>query len=206
MGKGNSVGARRYAGLFASMAIALTLVGCGGLGLLPYQTDIKNTNFRSYDAVQTAYESISPGLTRESDLGKLGFDAAGSPNVEILSYLGVIERFMPRDSIKFDELDPAVQSCIQARDACSAYVFKPERLHQERDGNWFLDILGFERTTVNYGWSAEVVLLIQDGRVAYKVMSGKPHIHDYHDLVQPLGPFQDLGGAIVHGARAAAAF
>jgi hypothetical protein len=206
MGKGNSVGARRYAGLFASMAIALALVGCGGLGLLPYQTDIKNTNFKSYDAVQTAYESVSPGLTRESDLGKLGFDAAGSPNVEILSYLGVIERFIPRDSIKFDELDPAVQSCIAARDACSAYVFKPERLHEEREGNWFLDILGFERTTVNYGWSAEVVLLIHDGRVAYKVMSGKPHIHDYHDLVQPLGPFQDLGGVVVHGARAAAAF
>lgn len=204
MGKGNSVGARRYAGLFASMAIALALVGCGGLGLLPYQTDIKNTNFRSYGAVQAAYEAVAPGLTRESDLGKLGFDAAGSPNVEVLSYLGVIERFIPRDSTKFDKLDPAVQSCIEARNACSAYVFKPERLHEESEGNWFLDILGFERTTVNYGWSAEVVLLIHDGRVAYKVMSGKPHIHDYHDLVQPLGPLQVLGGVVAHGERAAA--
>jgi hypothetical protein len=206
MGKGNSVGARRYAGVIASMAIALALVGCGGLGLLPYQTEIKNSNFRSYDAVQAAYESIRPGLTRESDLGKLGFDAGGSPNVEILSYLGVIERFMPRDSIKFDELDPSVKSCIEARDSCSAYVFKPERLDEERDGNWFLDVLGFERTTVNSGWSAEVVLLIQDGRVAYKIMSGRPHINGYRDVVQPLGPFQDLGSAVVHGARAAATF
>ena len=204
MGTGKSGNARRYAGLVASMAITLALVGCGGLGLLPYQTDIKNTNFRSYTEVQTAYEAVSPGITRESDLGKLGFDAAGSPNVEVLSYLGVIERFMPRDSIKFDELDPAVQGCIAARDACSAYVFKPERLHQEREGNWLLDILGFERTTINYGWSAEVVLLIHDGRVAYKVMSGKPNIHDYHDLVQPLGPLQDLSGAVVHGAKIAA--
>jgi hypothetical protein len=206
MGKGSNVGAGRYAGLFASMAVTLALVGCGGLGLLPYQTDIKNTNFRSYGAVQTAYETITPGLTRESDLTKIGFDATGSPNVEILSYLGVIERFMPRDSIKFDELDPAVRACIEARDSCSAYVFRPERLHQEREGNWLLDVLGFERTTINYGWSAEVVLLIQDGRVAYKVMSGKPNIHDYHDLVHPLGPLQDLSGAVVGGAKAAAAF
>jgi hypothetical protein len=193
-------GLRRYAGLIASMTVTLALVGCGGLGLLPYRTDIKNTNFKSYGAVQTAYEAITPGLTRESDLSKLGFDAANSPNVEVLSYLGVIERFMPRDSIKFDELDPAVQSCIEARDECSAYVFKPERLHQERQGNWLLDVLGFERTTVNYGWSAEVVILIHDGRVAYKVMSGEPNIHDYHNLVQPLGPLQDFGGAVVHTA------
>ncbi len=48
---------------------------------------------------------------------------------------------MPRDSIKFDQLDPAVQSCIEARESCSAYIFKPERIHEERTGNWFLDIL-----------------------------------------------------------------
>ena len=111
---------------------------------------------------------------------------------------------MPRDSIKFDRLDPAVQHCIDARDHCTAMVFRPERLHQERTGNWFLDVLGFERTTVNYGWSAEVILLVQDGRVAYKVMSGRPNIQDYHDKVSPLGPFQDLGNAVIRTASSAA--
>ncbi|HEX3674792.1 MAG TPA: hypothetical protein VHU87_10995 [Rhizomicrobium sp.] len=188
----------------ASLFVTLSLVGCGGLGLLPYQTDVKNTNFRSYDSVQIAYKQIAPGVTRESQLSELGFDAASAPNVEVLSYLGVIERFMPRDSIKFDNLDPAVQSCIQARDRCTAYVFKPERLHQQRTGNWFLDVLGFERTTVSYGWSAEIVLLMQDGRVAYKVMSGRPRIQDYHDNVQPLGPLQDLGNTMLRTASKAA--
>jgi hypothetical protein len=197
-------GARRYARVAASLFVTLSLVGCGGLGLLPYQTDVKNTNFKSYDAVQIAYKSISPGVTRESQLSDLGFDAASTPNVEVLSYLGVIERFMPRDSVKFDSLDPAVQSCIEARDRCTAYVFRPERLHQQRTGNWFLDILGFERTTVSYGWSAEVVLLMQDGRVAYKVMSGRPRIQDYHDNVQPLGPLQDLGGSLMRAGTKAA--
>jgi hypothetical protein len=192
---------RRYARIVVSLLITLVLVGCGGLGLLPYQTDVQNSDFQTYKSVQVAYRSITPGTTLASDLSHMGFDAARSPNVEVLSYLGVIERFMPRDSIHFDTLAPAVQACIDARDRCTAYVFNPQRLHRERRGSAFLDILGFQRVTVNTGWSAEVILLIQDGRVAYKVMSGRPHIEDVHDSVQPLGPLQDIGGTAVHTAQ-----
>lgn len=199
--EGERGGARRYARVIASLAVTLGLVGCGGWGLLPRKADIKNTNFRSYSAVEAAYKTISPGATRETDLAQLGFDSAESPNVEVVSYLGVIERFMPRDSIKFDQLDPAVQTCIEARDRCSAFIFKPERIHEERTGNWFLDVLGFERESISYGWSAEVMLLMQDGRVVYKVMGGRPRINDYHDDVEPLGPFQDLRGSVLAATR-----
>jgi hypothetical protein len=186
--------------------MALTLVGCGGLGLLPRQTEVKNTSFRSYDAVETAYRTITPGTTRQTDLSQVGFDASQSPNVEILSYLGVIEKFMPHDSIKFDALDPAVRNCIEARGGCSAYVFRLARMHRERTGNWLLDILGFRRATMTQGWSAEVMLLVQDERVVYKVISGRPHIQDFNDNVQPLGPLQDLGGTVTHTASRVTAF
>jgi hypothetical protein len=198
--EGSRENARRYARLIVSMAVTLVLVGCGGLGLLPYQTDIETTHFQSYQAVEAAYKEITPGQTPASALGQIGFDSARSPNVEILSYLGVIERFMPRNSISFDELDPAVQSCIEARDRCTAYVFHPSRLHQERTGSIVLDLFGFERTTVSTGWTAEVVFLVEDGRVAYKVMSGKPNIDTSHDLVQPLGPLQDFGDTVIRTA------
>src|SRR6202012_5634923 len=178
MGVANRGDTRRYARIVASLAVTLVLVGCGGLGLLPHQTDNQNTKFHSYKQVSTAYDHIMPGVTRISDLTDIGFDAWTTPNVEMLSYLGIIERFIPRASIKYEALNPAVRSCIDARDHCTALVFRPERLHQERTGNWFLDVLGFERTTVSYGWSAEVVLLVQDGRVAYKGISGKPNIQD----------------------------
>jgi hypothetical protein len=175
-------------------------VGCGGFGLLPHQTSINTSHFGSYVEVETAYNDIVPGQTLVSDLGKMGFDSATNANVEVLSYLGVIERFMPRDSIRFDRLDPAVQGCIEARDRCSAFVFRPQRLEQERQGNILLDLLGFERTTLNHGWSAEVTLLVENGRVAYKVMSGRPRIEDYNNTVSPLGPLQDLGGTAVRTA------
>lgn len=192
---------RRYLRVIASLMVTLALVGCGGLGLLPYQSDVQNSGFTSYKQVRAAYAAITPGRTLASDLSKLGFDATRSPNVQVLSYLGVIERFMPRNSISFDKLAPAVQACIDARDRCTAYVFKPEKLHRERRGNFFLDVLGFQRVTVKTGWSADVILLVQDGRVAYKVMSGRPRIEDVHDRVQPLGPLQDIGGTVMHTAQ-----
>lgn len=193
-------GSRRYAKLAVILGITLSLVGCGGAaGLLPHGSDLSdNQSFKTFGEVQSAYASIVPGQTREAELTKLGFDASVQPNTEMISYLGVIERFMPRDSIKFDHLAKPVRTCIEAQERCSAYVFRPSRLEQQRTGSVFLDLLGFERTTVDHGWAAEVVLLMQDGRVAYKVMSGKPHIEGYHDDIQPLGPFQNFGDQAVH--------
>jgi hypothetical protein len=194
-------GSRRYAKIVGVLTITLALVGCGGLSLLPHRSDLaEDQNFQSYDQVAAAYQSIVPGQTREADLNKLGFNAAIQPNAEVISYLGVIERFMPRDSIRFDHLAKPVKSCIEAQERCSAYVFRPSRLDQQRTGSIFLDLMGFERTTIDRGWAAEVVLLMQDGHVAYKVMSGKPHIEGYHDDIQPLGPLQDLGDQSVHAA------
>jgi hypothetical protein len=206
MGTGERSGASRYARVIASVLVTLTLVGCGGLTLLPYQTDINNSNFKSYQDVEVAYRTITPGTTHASDLDEMGFDATRSPNVEVLSYLGVIERFMPRDSMRFDTLAPPVQSCIEAREGCTAYVFRPEHIEKVRTGNFFLDVFGFQRTTMKTGWSAEVIILVQDGRVAYKVMSGKPRIEDFEDKIQPLGPFQDIGGAVIRTASRAAGF
>jgi len=192
-------GSRRYARIAGVLAITLALVGCGGLSLLPHRTDLaEDQNFQTYDQVADAYKDIVPGQTREADLNKLGFNAAVQPNAEVISYLGVIERFMPRDSIRFDHLALPVKACIEAQERCSAYVFRPSRLEQDRTGSIFLDLMGFERTTLDHGWAAEVVLLMQDGRVAYKVMSGKPHIEGYHDDIQPLGPLQNLGDQAVH--------
>jgi hypothetical protein len=185
---------RRTIKIIVSATFMLSLVGCGGLGLLPHETQISaNPNFQTYEQVTAAYTDIVPGSTRLSDLSKLGFDTATTPNVEVLSYLGVIERFMPRNTLTFDHLAAPVQACIEAQDRCSAFVFHPQHIESHRTGSIFLDVLGFERETLDTGWQAEVVLLMQDGHVSYKLMSGKPRIEDMHDTVQPLGPLQDIG-------------
>jgi hypothetical protein len=194
---GNKVRSSR---VILSVGFMMTLVGCGGFGLLPHETKISTTQFESYSQVEAAYANVEPGTTRLSELQKLGFDAASTPNVEVLSYLGVIERFMPRNSLTFDKLAKPVQDCILAQDRCTAFVFHPEHIESRRMGSLFLDLLGFERDTVKTGWAAEVVLLMQDGRVAYKLMSGHPKIEDTHSTVQPLGPLQDIGSTMMRTA------
>ncbi len=183
----------------SAVLVTLVLVGCG-TSLLPAQTETANGGFKTYAELRTAYDHVVPGKTRASQLTQIGFDAS-QPNVEVLSYLGVIERFMPRDSVKFDNLAPPVRACIMAQDRCTAYVFKPSITQAHREGDTMLDVFGFDRTTVSKGWSAEVTLLVQDGRVAYKLMQGTPNIQTTTEKVQPLGPLQDVGQAIVPAAE-----
>lgn len=193
-----SVKAARLA-IPAALAAVLFLAGCGG-SLLPAQTDHINGKFKNFDDVKAAYARVQPGRTRVTDLSGIGFDLT-EPNVEQLSYLGVMERFMPRANMTQDEVAPEVRNCLRARDHCVGYVFRPSMVHSERTGDTMLDVFGFDRTTVNHGWSAEVTLLVQDDRVAYKVISSKPNINETHEKVQPLGPLQDLGNAVVPAAE-----
>jgi len=190
-------GVRRRWGLFAIQGLAIVLGACSALGVsktdfLPgEETDA--SAFVSYDAVEAAYGNVRAGETRTPELAQLGFDQDTAPNVERLSYLGVMDRFLPGSSVRFDKLAPAVQNCIEAQEHCSAVVFRPARLNAQRSGSLLLDLLGFERVTVSKGWSAEVTFLMEDGTVVYKVLQGKPRIQEVRDRVQPLGPLQDFG-------------
>ena len=107
-----------------------------------------HAGFRSLQQFRAAYARVAPGITAEAELDRLGFNLA-APDARTLSYLGVIEHFMPRDSQAFDRLDPAMRSCFESRDGCTARIFRMAP-------------------------QARIVLLIHDGRVAYKAISGVP--------------------------------
>ena len=191
--------------LMAAFALALTGCGGGSGGLLPAENNQAAMRFTTYDQVVGAFDQIVPGRTEEEDLAHIGFDPK-TGNVQVLSYLGIEERFMPHDSFKFDRLSPAVQSCILSEIACTGYVFTPEHSGSKRIGNTTLDLLGFQRVTRMEHWSAEVILLVQDGIVVHKVFSGHPRTESIDDKVTPLGPLQDVGGILVRGGQAAANF
>jgi hypothetical protein len=187
--------------LRASAAASVCALGLGACGsLLPQQTDHASGQFKNYAALKQAYDHVTPGRTRVNDLSGMGFDSS-EPNVEELSYLGVMERFLPRANMGLNDLAPEVRNCVNLRQRCTAFVFRPSLEHSERTGDTMLDVFGFDRTTVSHGWSAEVTLLVEDDRVIYKVISGKPHIENEQEKVQPLGPLQDLGSAVVPAAE-----
>jgi hypothetical protein len=192
-------------------ALTAALSGCAGANnrLLPQSTTSQNAQFETYGSVMTAYDAIQPGRTSAEQLPQLGFDVMSSPNVEVLNYLGIVERFMPRESITLASLSRPVRRCIAARQGCIGYVFKPNKHVDQRMGNVVLDALSFRRLTVTTGWSAEVLVLVQNGTVTYKLFSGQPRMDGTQLRVQPLGPVQDLtntASGAVAGAVTGAAF
>ena len=188
--------------LLASASLVL-LAGCGGL--LPDQKAASATPFESYDQVVEAFDQIVPGMTHAEDLPNLGFDAR-TGNAQVLSYLNIEERFLPAAGVRWEHLNPAVQACIRAEAWCTGFLFRPSRTDTKRLGALVPDVLGFRRVTRSESWSAEVILLVMNGRVVHKVFSGNPHTQNLEDRRQPLGPLQDLGGALAHAATSAPSY
>ena len=165
MGEGKAGGSFRHGASIAIAVVTLALLVCGTLTLLPRPYENRTESLKTPQELARAYTKVQAGETRASDLASLGFDRAAG-NVQILSYLGVIERFAA-DSRSFDRLAPELQTCIEARDRCTAFVF---RAGAKRTSGMFASFgLGAANAASR---EAEVTLIVQDGRVAYKAISG----------------------------------
>jgi hypothetical protein len=132
----------RIYGLFAALVV---LVGCA-LGLMA-RPHVRESPILPAQVMSSAYDGLRPGVTPVSQLSRLGFDTKKAMR---LSYLGMIEQFMPGDSFDFDGLDPAVHNCFLARERCDAFVFPLK----DRPGT-------------------RALVLTEAGRVAYKSLSAK---------------------------------
>lgn len=181
----------------------VALAGCGGG--LPAQQGRSASPFETYDQVVESFDQIVPGMTHAEDLPNLGFDAR-TGDVDVLSYVDIEARFMPAAGVRWEQLDPAVRACIRAQLYCTGYLFRPSRDASNRVGALVPDVLGFQRITRRSHWSAEVTLLVMNGRVIHKVFSGHPRSETLEDRRQPLGPLQDLGGALAHAAGSASPY
>jgi hypothetical protein len=123
-----------------------------------------------------AYARVRPGETSVSDLASLGLDQ-GTSNVEMLSYLSVMERVVPHDSHGVDGLDDAVRDCISAQDRCSALVFAPAA-EAAPTSSGILETIGLSEASAETGRPSEITLLVQGGRVIFKMLSHTPPLHE----------------------------
>src|SRR5512143_2246928 len=97
---------------------ALVIVLGAALGLLA-RSGAGETPQHPYQVGARAYDRLRSGVTPVSQLPDLGIDLAQGSR---LSYLAMVEEFMPQDSTGFDALDPSVQDCLETRDRCAAYA------------------------------------------------------------------------------------
>jgi len=180
-------------------AAGVSLVaGCSAL--LPRRADITQSEWTNYTAIATAFEQVVPYQTRTEDLKKLGFHPLVSPNVKILTYVEVTEYFMPNPAITKADLNPAVRDCIEAKELSQAYLVELKDIRTRRYGNLILDMFGFKRRTHESGWRFKGLILATNNIVVYKLSSGDPAISTQKKQVKPLGPIQELDGALAGAA------
>ena len=154
------------------------------------------TVWTNFDAAEDAFNKIIPHQTRVEDLKVLGFDPHTTPNIEILNYLDIIQRFIPNSSITKEDLHKDVRDCIESKDGCMGYELDLDIIRKRRFGNLMLDMTGFTKKTKVYGWNYKALILIKDGIVVYKLRSGQPNVDKIERKIKPLGPLQEIEGLL----------
>lgn len=181
---------RRGAWALSWPAICLaTTVACS---ILPATTETAESPWESFEEAKAAYDTIVPRQTTKAELTGLGYDPLETPNVRVLSYIDLIQRFLPREAIAPESLDPDLRACIEAREDCWGYEVAPSVIDRQREGNIALDIFGFRRETVTTGWRFSAVVVLMEDLVVYKIWDGTPKIREQKVETKPLGPLQEL--------------
>ena len=179
--------------LFLTALLPLT-TGCRSL--FTSGSNLVKSPWKDFAEAKTAFDQIIPGQTTTNELKCLGFDPFTSPNVKILTYLDVISRFLPNNSIQKTDLPESVRDCLEAKNDCQAYELDLTATQSKRYGNLFLDIFGFHRKTRETGWNFKALIVLNRGTVVYKLWSGEPNLERYETKKKPLGPLQELDGAV----------
>ena len=177
--------------LFLTALVVLT-TGCRSL-FTSGSNSVKSP-WKDFAEARTAFDQIVPGQTTTNELACLGLDPFSSPNVKILTYLDVINRFLPNNSIQKADLPKSVRDCLEAKNDCQAYELDLTVTQNKRYGNLFLDIFGFLRKTRETGWNFKALIVLNRGTVVYKLWSGEPQLERYEKKKKPLGPLQELDG------------
>ncbi len=178
--------------LMVAGALALTS-GCASM--FPTSRATTESRWTNYAQVQAAFDLIQTNRTTLADLKSMGFDPAASPNIKILTYVDLIQRFMPNPGIRLEDLHPAVRRCMDAKERSHAFELILKNNYKKRHGNLFLDVLAFKRQTHETGWEFDGLILLDDGTVVYKLASGQPLISKDDKEIRPLGPLQEIEGS-----------
>lgn len=176
------------------LALVTTTTGCKSLFSSSGQRT--RTPWQNFDEAQTAYEKVVPHKTTVTELKELGFDPNTTPNIKILTYLDLIQRFIPNSSITLNDLQPDVRACIESKDCCHAYEMELDLTDSKRYGNLALDVFGFNRKTKTTGWRFKALVIVKDDVVAYKLRSGEPNVDRLDRKTKPLGPLQELDNIV----------
>lgn len=172
------------------LSLLLLLGGCASL--LPRGEAQTSKPWNDFNQAYAAYERIEPYVTTTAQLKAEGIDPLTTPNVIILNYADIVRRLVPPAGSDVP-LDRGIRDCLSAQAECRGYEVEQRHIDRKRVGNFWLDFLDFRRETVTTGWRFNMLLLIVNGRVVYKLWGGQPEIAETEVTRNPLGPLQSIG-------------
>ena len=175
--------------VLATALLGLVLSGCSS-SPLPSGHKHSHTEWKSFDEAKEAYDKVVVRHTTFEELKELGFDPFSAPNVKRLTYLDVINFFMPNPSIQVEQLAPGLQQCLWARAKCYGVEAWPKVKKKRRYGNTALDLMNFQKKTEVSGWEFRAIVVLVENKVVFKIWSGTPNILHYKNEKSPLGPIQ----------------
>lgn len=182
----------------AAQALAISLAASLGActNVLPSKHDVAIAAFPSFEEARSAYGKVIIDQSTIADLKAIGFDPEKTQNIRQVTYLQILQAFVPRQDVPFSTVPTSVQNCIAAQTRCIGYAIAPKVSHEKRVGSVMLDFFNFRRKTETTGWSAEALFVLLDGVVVYKLWSGDPNLNATSTAVNPLGPLQNLGAIL----------
>ena len=179
----------------AASLLLLAVTGCAGL--LPKSENVAQTTWHSFDEAKQTIASISPNQSRRKDIAKIGINPYTNPSVTILAYPDILQRFAAGSILSVQNLEPNVRECLQAGQSCNGYAIDQTTVRRRRVGNFWTDILNFNRETDVTGWRFNALIVLNDDLVVYTSYGGQPTIHARESSRNPLGPLQEAGGGAV---------
>jgi hypothetical protein len=174
-------------------ALVLSLA-CGCSSLLPRSEENTSSAWTTYQEAQKAFDGIEPGKTTLADLKAMSLDPANNANISILNYADVLRRFLVSQAVTFSDLDQGVLECVSAKIRCRGFEIEQKQVKRQRNGSFWLDVLGFRKETHIAGWRFTGLVLLKGDVVVYKLTGGQPAIVEQQNSATPLGPVQSLAG------------
>lgn len=177
-------------------ALALTLLMGGCSSMLPKSLS-ESPTFQNFDDARKAIESLEPKKSDVTTLAGIGISPAKQPNTLILTHADIVRKVVNGSVLTREDLDPGIVTCLDARDACRGWEVNVARIAKARTGNFWADFLNFKRRTETTGWRFNALILMVNDVVVYRAWGGQPVVNEVDVNTNPLGPFQDMGPAVV---------
>lgn len=179
-------------------AVSLTLLMGGCSSMLPKSLS-ESPTFQNFDDARKAIESLEPRKSDLTTLSGIGISPAKQPNTLILTHSDIVRKVVNGSVLTKADLDPGIVTCLDARDACRGWEVNVARIAKARTGNFWADFLNFKRRTETTGWRFNALILMVNDVVVYRAWGGQPVVNEVDVNTNPLGPFQDMGPAVVSG-------